>query len=256
MRMKTVLLTTVVVTFQVAVVVVCLEGVSQADMAGPHVIHEIQPDGTRIALHIRGGLALNWQEDLNGYTVVRENGNSGRYLYAKRGPDGHLVPTVHEVGKANPRLLGIQRRALPSAEVQTLMRADGPAEQTTNEAARSQPYLASGPQTPRNLVVLVRFCDHADRLLPSESGIDVLMDAVGGDPILAPAVSLRDIYLNNSYGALTIDSTVVAWITVSNTEKYFADSNSGRTTRIHQALAEALNIVDDTVDFNDFDGAV
>jgi M6 family metalloprotease-like protein len=233
--------------------VIIMGGVAQADMASPHVIHAVQPDGTKIALHIRGSHALHWQEDLNGYTVVRERGNSGRYVYAKRGPSGHLLPTVHEVGKANPKALGLQRRVLPSAAVRALRRADGPAGQTSEGASIGQPYLESGPQTLRNLVVLVRFSDHAGRTLPSESDIDVLMNAVGGDPALAPAGSLRDIYLNNSYGALTLNSSVVAWATLSNTEAHYADGNSGLTTMIHQALGEALDIVDGSVDFTTFD---
>jgi M6 family metalloprotease-like protein len=237
----------------VAAMVIIMGGVAQADMASPHVIHSVQPDGTKIALHIRGSHALHWQEDLNGYTVVRDRGNSGRYVYAKRGHSGHLLPTAHEVGKANPKALGLQHRVLPSAAVRALRRADGPAGQTSEETSIGQPYLESGPQTLRNLVVLVRFSDHTGRTLPSESNIDVLMNAVGGDPALAPAGSLRDIYLNNSYGALTLDSTVVAWATVSNTEAYYADGNSGLTTLIHQALGEALDIVDSSVDFTTFD---
>ena len=70
----------------VAAMVIIMCGVAQADMASPHVIHAVQQDGTKIALHIRGSHVLHWQEDLNGYTVVRERGNSGRYVYAKRGP--------------------------------------------------------------------------------------------------------------------------------------------------------------------------
>jgi M6 family metalloprotease-like protein len=228
-------------------------GVAQADMASPHVIHEVQPGGTKIALHIRGSHVFHWQEDLNGYSVVRDAGNSGRYVYAKRGPSGRLVPTNHEVGKANPKALGLQRRTLPSAAVRALMRADGPAGQSSVDAAVGQPNLGPGPQTLQNLVVLVRFSDHTGRTLPSESDIDVLMNAIGGDPDLAPAGSLRDIYLNNSYGALTLNSTVVAWATVSSTEAYYADGESGLTTRIHVALAEALDIVDSSVDFNSFD---
>ena len=237
----------------VAAMFTIMGGIAQADMASPHIIHADQPDGTRIALHIRGNHALNWQEDLNGYTVVREQGNSGRYVYAKRGPNGQLLPTMHEVGKVNPKALGLQHRVLPSAAVRALMRASGPAGQTSEDASVGQPLLESGPQILNNLVVLVRFNDHTVRTLPSESDIDVLMNAVGGDPALAPAGSLRDIYLNNSYGALTLDSTVVAWATVSNAEAYYANGNSGLTTAIHQALSEALDIVDDSIDFNTFD---
>lgn len=234
-------------------IIICPVTVAWADIASPHAIHERQPDGTEIVLFIRGNMALHWQEDVNGYTVVREAGNSGRYVYARLASDGNLVPTGYEVGKANPKELGLKRRMLPSAAVQALMRAGGPAA----EPAESDSAPSSGsPQSSgvlKNLVVLVRFADHTSRAVPSESDIDVLMNAVGGDPNLAPAGSLRDIYLNNSYGALTIDSTVAAWATVSGTEEYYAAGASGLTTTIHQALGEALDIVDDMIDFSDFD---
>ncbi|WP_417908499.1 M6 family metalloprotease domain-containing protein [Candidatus Electronema sp. PJ] len=230
--------------------------VVQADMASPHIIYEKQPDGTEIALRIKGSDVVHWQEDLDGYTVVRTRGNSGRYVYAKQGANGHLAPTSHEVGKADPKVLGLKRRELPSETVRKKMRDEGPAGQSPEDAAVGQPAFQAvelGPQTLKNLVVLVRFSDHTGRTLPSQANIDVLMNAVGGDPTLAPAGSLRDIYLNNSYGALTIDSTVVAWATVSQPEEYYAAGNSGLTSTIHQALAEALNIVDGVIDFREFD---
>lgn len=106
-----------------AVMVMSLGSIARADMAGPHAIHETQLDGTKIVLYIRGDDALHWQEDVNGFTVVREKGSSGRYVYAKRRSDGHLAPTEHEVGKVDPRSLGLQRRVLPSEAVRAEMRA-------------------------------------------------------------------------------------------------------------------------------------
>ena len=221
-----------------------------SDMASPHAIHEAQPDGTEIILFIRGNSSFNWQEDINGHTVIR--GKDKRYTYAQRGASGRLESSKHEVGKANPRALGLQKRILPSATVRAQLKANGPAGQTAEEAATGQPQATSG-STLKNLVVLIRFADHNSRPLPSQADIDTLMNAVGGDPALAPAGSLRDIYLNNSYGALTIDSTVVAWATVSQDEAYYANSNSGLTSKTWEALTEALDIVDTTVNFDDFD---
>lgn len=228
-----------------------------ADLASPHVIHEYQPDGTAIELYIKGNHAFHWQEDTEGYTVIREQGNRGRFVYAKLGSDGQLVPTSYELGKANPKALGLQPRILPSSTVRAKLSASGPAGQSGTDASVGQTILQAStlqqPQTLKNLVVLVRFSDHQNRNLPTDSNIDVLMNAVGGDANLAPAGSLRDIYLKNSHGVLTIDSTVVAWATVSQSESYYAAANSGLTSQVHQALAEALTIVDGQIDFSQFD---
>lgn len=46
---------------------------------------------------------------------------------------------------------------------------------------------------------------------------------------------------------------MVAWATVLGTEAYYADGSSGLVTTIHEALGEALDIVDDSVNFSEFD---
>ncbi|MHC4067654.1 MAG: M6 family metalloprotease domain-containing protein, partial [Planctomycetota bacterium] len=69
---------------------------------------------------------------------------------------------------------------------------------------------------------------------------------------LAPTGSLRDVYLENSYGAMELNSTIAPWATVSNSEQYYANGASGDQT-LHQALIEALNAADATIDFSQFD---
>jgi M6 family metalloprotease-like protein len=110
--------------------------------------------------------------------------------------------------------------------------------------------------TVKNLVVMVRFSNHVSRPLPSAADMDVLFNAVGGDPSIAPTGSVRDVYFENSYGQMTLDSDVNPgindWITVSNTEAYYANGQSGDST-LWQALREALDVLDTVVDFNDYD---
>lgn len=233
-------------------ILLTLSNFSYADIASPHAVHTIQPDGTAIVLYIRGNSRFNWQEDADGYTVLREHGNRGRYLYARRAGNGHLEKTTHEVGKSNPKAFGLQRKIRPSAAVLAQKIFAGPAGQSDSEASAGQPEVSAPALTLKNLVVLIRFSDHTGRIQPSRSDIDTLMNAIGGDADLAPAGSLKDIYLNNSYGALTIESTVVAWATLPRTEAYYAGGNSGLISTIHQALKEALEIIDPVVNFNDF----
>ncbi len=108
--------------------------------------------------------------------------------------------------------------------------------------------------TLRNLVVLIRFPDHSNRQLPSKSDIEILMNHVGPHP-LCPSGSVRDVMLENSYGALSLESVVTDWIELDNTEFYYANNATGRTSRIYGALRYALNYVDvnNMVDFSYFD---
>ena len=108
-----------------------------------------------------------------------------------------------------------------------------------------------------NLVLLLRFSNHGpagqNRTLPSAANVTTIMNAVGGDPILAPTGSVRDHYLENSYGQFTIDSTVVGWLDMPNTEVYYADGDSGGTPLTWDLITEGLEAADPLVDFADFD---
>lgn len=109
--------------------------------------------------------------------------------------------------------------------------------------------------TLRNLVVLLRWSDHDDRKLPTLSDVDTLMNHEGPHP-LCPTGSVRDVFLENSYGSLVLESTVIDWIPMDNTEDYYSNGNRGVTTKIRQGIRYALKYLDDNnlVDFSYFDG--
>ena len=203
--------------------------------AAPFPYTATQPDGSEITLHTRGDEHYNWKEDVDGYTVVK---NNGWFEYAVRGPSGRLNPNGMIVGRDNPRALGLQKRILPSQAVraQSAKKVNGV---STSQGVDSAPDRVAPLGNIKSLVVMIRFSDHVGRTLPSVADVDVLFNAVGGDPILAPTGSVKDVYFENSYGQMTLDSFVNPgignWITVSNTEAYYANGNSGDST-LWQAL--------------------
>lgn len=217
-----------------------------AIQASPHEIQESQPDGSVISLRIRGDEYFHWYEDLQGYSVVRDR---GRYLYARLGKANRLTPTAWEVGKADPAAKGLQKRILPPAPVMRQLRSARLA--MPGSAAATTAAAVTG--TFKNLVIMLRFSDHAGRTLPSGSDVETLFNAPGGDFQLAPTGSVRDVFIENSYGQLVLDSTVVGWIDLPNTELYYADGVSGTSSRIWEALTYALDQVDTLIDFNDYD---
>ncbi len=243
----------VLIAALIFVVVLCVvPKVSFAINSSPHAYEVKQPDGTPIKLKIKGSKYYHWEEDLNGYTVVKKN---GKFVYGKRNAKGRVIATDHEVGKANPKALGLSKHIIPTPEVLGQIRPDfspAPGDGSSSSNFSTSPEsVANG--TLKNLVVLIEFADHTLRSLPSEGDIDVLFNSFGGDQYLAPTGSVRDVYLENSYGQLELNSTVYVWVTVSNTEEYYADGNSGLSSKIWEALEDALNQVDNGLDFNQFD---
>ncbi len=216
--------------------------------AAPFPFTETQPDGTVITLHTRGDEHYNWTEDTDGYTVVR---NGKWFEYAEQSPSGHLNPNGMVVGRDNPRAAGLQKHVLPAPAV----RAQS-AKSTASSSGPDAPQAIAPVGNVKNLVVMIRFSNHTGRTLPTVADVDVLFNATGGDPVLAPTGSIKDVYFENSYGQMTLNSDVNPgigdWITVSNTEQYYANGNSGDST-LWQALREALDVLDTVIDFNDYD---
>lgn len=223
--------------------ILAVQGV-HAMPASPHAVIEMQPDGSRVELRLRGDEYAHWTEDARGFPVLREG---GRFVYGKVDARGHLVATDLAVGRDDPEAAGLRRNMRPA-------RADG----LTREGVARANAVETAAQTTAtlpNLVVLLRFANHAARPVPTEGEVDVLMNAEGGHPQLAPTGSLRDAYLEYSYGQLGIDSTVVRWVDLPQSEQYYAAGSSGLTTRTHEALRYALDALDadPSIDLRDFD---
>jgi hypothetical protein len=107
-----------------------------------------------------------------------------------------------------------------TTSVTSVSSARRPKHQRQRRAARTEGIL-------RNLVVPIRFSDHANRKLPSVSELDILFNNIGPHPNLCPTGSIRDVFTENSYGKLDLVSTVLEWVTVPYTEAEAAAGRSG-----------------------------
>ena len=217
--------------------------------ASPMAFKERQPDGSVVTLFVRGDEHYNWLEDANGFTVINRD---KWYEYAELAADGSLQSTGLVVGLDDPASAGLEKGVKASPGFRQKSSKYVPPEGGPNGPALRVPPLG----TVKNLVVMFRFSNHVGRTLPSASDMDVLFNNVGGHPSLAPTGSVKDVYFENSYGQMTLESEVNPgindWITVSNTEAYYANGNSGDST-LWQALREALDQLDAVIDFNDYD---
>jgi len=217
--------------------------------ASPHSYEVRQPDGTVITLFIRGDEHFHWEEDAAGFTVVARD--DGAYVYAILGVKGELAPSGLRVGIDRPELAGITPHLLPAPQVrQKLIRAIGG---PVRRGPDPQQGLPPGTGTVKNVVILMRFSNHLSRPLPSNGNMDVIFNAVGGDPTLAPTGSVRDVYLENSYNQLTLNSTVFGWVNLPQTEQFYAAGVSGLGSTIWQAITAALEAADPLIDFDQFD---
>ena len=116
---------------------------------------------------------------------------------------------------------------------------------------------ASGSR--RNLVLLIRFRDHVDRALPALDKFQGMMTSTGKDATYWPTGSVRSYYAAQSNGKLDLESTVLDWVTVPQSEAEAASGKSGLgldasgSSPLHNAILYALDFYAQSVNFADFD---
>ena len=229
--------------------------------ASPAAVELQQPDGTKIKLHIRGDEFFNWFEDERGFTVIR---NQGSYVYANLDAGGKLAPTAMQVGRGDPQAAGLPKGLLPSPEIRRTYRINTlpPALRAAAMAGAAETVNPPSGVSPngvvKNLVILCKFSDHVfGTQTRTQSDYNVVCNAIGGDPTLAPTGSVRDYYKETSYGVMDLQSTVVAWVTLPHPEAYYANGQNGLGNTYPQngqgMVEDALNLADALVDFGQFD---
>eukprot|EP00978_Attheya_sp_CCMP212_P043788 scaffold291813_cov55-Attheya_sp.AAC.1 len=222
----------------------------------PIPYREVLPDGSfSQPITLIGNTRENHEEDQNGFTVIHDD--DGWLVYAKRdNQTGDLINAGIRVGEGNPSAI-IKPHETQSEE--SLKRQcgsdcdadldDAPHDRHL-EATKNRRKLIRATGTVKNLVILLRFADHVNRTQPTEEYIDIMFNGYDGYHRAAPTGSVRDVFLQSSYGQLTIETTVYPWITLNHTEAYYAAERNGKNWFLKGALHDALNIIDADPDFD------
>ncbi len=230
-------------------------------------------DGTKsplIRLRIRGEETSPshqvYEETLDGFTVKPTV--EGKYVYLEvDDKTGDYIETKFVAGVDDPYSADIhanaaeRREKFLKATITTKHHSSsrnifnrvlqGEKIKGDQEPERRRTVITTG--TLKNLVIPFKFSDHTGRTLPSRSDLNILMNNVGPNA-LCPTGSVRDVYLQNSFNQLDLQSTVINWVTLDYTEAYCADNNSGLSNRFDDCLKNALDKARAAgVDFSDFD---
>ncbi|MBN1503769.1 MAG: M6 family metalloprotease domain-containing protein [Candidatus Eisenbacteria bacterium] len=125
----------------------------------------------------------------------------------------------------------------------------------SSPSASSSLRLLNGAQAvqPRGIVLLVEFTDNpADSLTYPPSHFRSLLFSLG----TYPTGSMRDYYLENSYGRYCLDGDVTAWMLMPLSYAYYDNNQKGLGVYPQNAqklVEEALAAADPYVDFSQFD---
>jgi M6 family metalloprotease-like protein len=267
----------------------------QAMSPNPNPYEIEQPDGSKILAHMVGSEFDVREEDEDGFVIIGAGPSGNSYEYAQLDPEGEeLIGTGVKAGDRGNRPAGLKpglRRGARAAaamgyggvgprrgrggdkdrmNARSTNRGDRDREQPPRALSNVHDYehwdeavedfhrrelAVTWSGTKKNLVIPMRFSDHAGRVLPSVEDLDVLFNTDGTDATLAPTGSVKKVFQDSSYGLLTLDSDIAPWVQLSQTEAHYADGKYGHTTQMHLAMKEALEFLDENnlVNFEGYD---
>ena len=184
--------------------------------AYPGKIRVTQPDGSVITIRIHGDEWLHYITDESGRVVAQDA--DGFYRPAE-------MPTAAQLEEAMR-----MRRAARALQAQ----------------ARASSHTQGVHRIP---VVLVEFSDRAFTISDPREAFSNLLNQEGYSRNGATG-SVRDFYLEQSHEAYQPTFEVFGPVTLPNTGEYYAYN---KTARASAALREACNLLNDEIDFSQYD---
>ena len=224
-----------------------------ADLAPRDSFLITQPDGTTLWVYECGDEYYHWEESTDGYVIVPNDQGVMEYAIAVNEQLVSSGVKVHNVYEKKQVEKNYANRI----------------SQNANKVRRSAEFLARKRMTPRIitlptspvvgtreiLTILVGFSDYSFTYTASD--FDALMNEVGYSAG-GNAGSVRDYYYENSYGQLTLQSTVIGPFIADSASAYYSRPMGGISNGEYhtpELVREAINYaISQNVDFGTFDG--
>lgn len=209
--------------------------------AVPWPVEKIQPDGSKISVYIRGDEKVSWLESLDGYALMYDNQKF--IVYAEQDADANLIPSKNRFSAVSVAPTGLKKglRYSPS-QVNVL-------KQIWAVTDDSGPQQAPTPHGERKaLCVLMGFSDKT--FVKTREQFETLFNQVGLYNSTTKG-SVKDFFLENSYGQLTLTVTVAGPYYAPNTAGYYADADGTKYREFATAAARAAAEDVDLTEFAD-----
>ncbi len=233
-----------IVTFVfIGVCILAIQNVC-ASPADPNPVKIKQPDGTEITIKLKGDENVKWMESMDGYSLLY--GKDKYIVYAVQDEKGDMVPSevvFQDVALRSADLSefkGTIKKGLRYSSSQIRMfREISEMEQQALSVALLPKLRATTGQA-KAICALIGFPDKPFTHTVDE--FEQLMNQVGYSANGARG-SVRDFYLENSYGKLELIVTVVGPYTASKDWKYYGgnDGTTQKDKNVRELAQEAAN---------------
>ena len=230
---------------------------SWAVPACPYPIEITQPDGSALTIVQKGDEFVSWIETTDGFSIVKNA--DGIFEYATLNGTGNVVPSGVRVREVPERTAS--EAAFVTSISKTSIRAkyyEAAQDKTMQLRTSKVSTTARSPVvgTKKVLCILMDFTDRP--FSQAQNGFDDLMNQAGYNANSAQG-SVKDYYMENSYGQLNLEITVVGPYTADYNMAYYgadilgANGNRVGDVRPQELITEAVQKADPYVDYADYD---
>lgn len=227
----------------------------EAVIAYPGIIDFKQPDGSSIKVRMMGDEFNHWAETEDGYSLLYDD--DGYLTLARYDDDGNLVPSDLRISSHNAQsvqLMGVKRTVGKHAQFSEAQRA---------EATRFMQYARgtlrnadiSFVNKPKSAVTgkkkfLLLLMDFPDKPITfNKSAFDPFLNSKGYRKD-GNNGSVRDYYLENSFGQLDLTWDVAGVYRAAHASRYYGDESSFAAAEL---LVEGLEQAAAQYDLSDYD---
>jgi M6 family metalloprotease-like protein len=237
-----------------------MSSAAHAVPAYPGLVKKIQPNGAEISLYLRGNEKVHWMESEDGYTLLYDENQY--VVYATTDEKGNMVPSniiVQNVSLRSSaqkdRLKNIPKNLRYSTEQINTLNAIWNIKRNLSSSLRSTtaPGLRATIGNAKAICALMSFPDKP--LVKTKTEFNNLMNQAGYNSNGATG-SVRDFYLENSYGQLEITVTIAGPYIAAHDMSYYGENDTNGLDKQPEKLAiEAADFTfsEPTINPTDYD---
>lgn len=230
---------------------------ANAVVARPGIIRASQPDGTIINIRLEGSFGNHRAYSSDGYLLTTDK--DGFYVFADCTDDG--LPGATNIKAANPEHRSPEMKAAISRLDQSritdaFQRRSELMTRSGNSPMRgpglfSNHFPTKGDQ--KSIAILVNFSDNEFSSEDAHDYFHRLLNEEGFSDY-GSIGSVRDYFIDNSLGQFTPSFDVYGPVTLAHPIAYYGTNDTwGNDKRAHEMIIEACELLDDEVDFSQYD---
>lgn len=219
----------------------------------------VQPNGDTLWSRLQGDEFYHWRSTIDGHVIMRDSINYFRYAQIVGDtilqPCAIIARNVEDRTPLERGYLNLHSDNIKEFICSEILKTRMIEESDTTQMSHVQCVASNGQQpvtgTRKVLTILVEFEDR--QFSRDKVEFDSLMNQQSGAVGLNYG-SVRQYYQENSYGQLTIESTVIGPIEVEGSYTSYQRKIGEKSTKVKKLVRRAISQAIDMVDFSTLDG--